>query len=453
MRIVCSTLFCLGLLLIQQTAWSQDKGQLIEDVVATVGNEILLHSENKTQEQQYSEQGLVINDQIRTQIIEDLLFQKLLLHQARVDSLEVSEAEILSETDRRLEYFISVFGSIEEFEQYFGQSVAEWKAELHDPIEEQLLIQQKQADLNSRTSATPSQVQAYYDGLPQDSIPLINAEIEYSKVEMAPQVTEEEKQKAFNLLDSVRTEVVNGASMSLAAIKYSEDPGSKYKGGCYEGVRRGQFVPEFEAAVYAAGVDGYSPVFESDFGYHFVYVENILGEVYNPCHILVKPKVKEEDVDKAKDRLDSVLVDLRSGQISFQRAAILYSTDEESANQEGRVTNPRTGGYKHDVSVIDPTIFFNLDKLEEGEISDPSLVIDDVSGTQSWVIYKLMRRIDAHKANLRQDYLLFQRQTEATLRDEALKKWISDKINMTFISLEGDLQLLNFQNNWVKSNG
>ncbi|MEO0405253.1 MAG: peptidylprolyl isomerase, partial [Bacteroidota bacterium] len=410
---------------------AQDKGQLIDDVVATVGNEILLLSEIKSQEQQYSEQGLVINDDVRTQIVEDLLFQKLLLHQARVDSLVVSEAEILSETDRRLEYFISVFGSIEEFESYFGQSVAEWKAELHDPIEEQLLIQQKQAELNSRTSATPSQVKAFYDDLPTDSIPLINAEIEYSKVEMQPQVTEEEKKKAFNMLDSIRTTVVNGASLSLAAIKHSEDPGSKYKGGCYESVRRGQFVPEFEAAVYAAGVGGYSPVFESDFGYHFVYVENILGEVYNPCHILVKPKVKDEDVDKAKNRLDSVLVDLRNGNISFQRAAIVYSTDEESANQEGRVTNPRTGGYKHDVSGINPTIFFNLDKLEEGDISEPTLIIDEVSGAQSWVIYKLVKRIDAHKANLRQDYLLFQRQTEAQLRDEALKQWISDKINKT----------------------
>lgn len=447
-----ATLFIIGLIAFLGIQ-AQNKGQLIDQIIGTVGNEIVLQSELETQLLQYKEQGLPTTPALKTQIVEDLLFQKLLLHHARIDSLEVTEASILSEIDRRLEYYISVFGSIDEFENYFGQSVSEWKAELRDPIEEQLLIQQMQAEIDDRVSATPSQVKEFFDNLPPDSIPLINSEIEYAKIELKPRVPLEEKERARNFLDSIRQEVIGGYSMSLAAFSHSEDPGSKYKGGCYEGVQRGQFVPEFEAAVFATGEGGYSPVFESDFGYHFVYVKEIRGEVYSPCHVLVKPKVSQSDVARAKFRADSIVNAVRKGDMTFERAAIRYSTDEESANQEGAVTNVRTGGFKHDVSGIDPKVFFVLDKLQEGEMADPILEIDPVDGTEKYLIYKVTQRTEAHRANLRQDYVMFQRQAESILRNESLEEWISEKISKTYISLEDEIKNLNFKNNWKQNPG
>ena len=447
--LICMISFCLV-----SPGWSQDKGQLIDEVIGVVGNETLLHSEVEAQILSYGEQGLQVDDDIKTQIIEDLLFQKLLLHHARVDSLEVTEAAILGEVDRRLEYFVQVFGSIAAFEEYFGQSVAEWKAELRDPIEEQLLIQQMQGQIDDRVNATPSQVKEYYENTPADSLPLINSEIEYSVIEVKPKVRKSEKDLSRALLDSIRNEVISGnLSMFLAAFNYSEDPGSNSKGGCYDNVRRGQFVPEFEAAVYEAGEGGYSPIFESDFGFHFVKVKEIRGEVYSPCHILVKPKILDEDVVKAGARMDSIVDVLRKNEITFKKAAINYSTNEESSNQGGAVVNPATGGFKHDVSSIDPKVFFILDNLEKGEISEPSIVVDPVDGGQSYVIYKITERREAHRANLKLDYLMFQRQAENELRTEALAKWISKKIGVTYIKLADGIQSLKYKNQWLVAEG
>ncbi len=432
---------------------AQDKGELIDKVVAVVGNEIVLHSEIESQALQYTEQGMKVGAKEKGQILEDLLFQKLLVHHAKIDSLEVGDAAIQSEIERRLEYFIQVFGSIEAFEEYFGTSVAQWKSELRDPIEEQLLAQQMQGQIDSRVRSTPAQVKAYYDQLPPDSIPLINAEIQYGMIELKPQVREEEKEATRALLDSIRTLVMRGEMpMDLAAFNYSEDPGSKYKGGCYEAVRRGQFVPEYEAAVFIAGDGAFTPVFESDFGFHFVKVNAIRGEVYNSCHVLMKPKVNDEDVVAAQVKMDSLVAAIESERISFKQAAIRYSTNEESANQGGVVSNPQTGGNRHDVTGIDPKVFFILDKLEKGEISEPSLLTDE-DGVKKFVIYKMIDRIDAHRANLQLDYLLFQRQAENELRDEALSKWIKRKLDATYIWFNTDVENLPLKNRWVRSEG
>jgi len=432
---------------------AQDKGELIDKVVAVVGNEIVLLSEIESQALQYKEQGMNVGQTEKGQILEDLLFQKLLVHHAKIDSLEVGDAAVQSEIERRLEYFIQVFGSIEAFEEYFGQSVAQWKSELRDPIEEQLLAQQMQGQIDSRVRSTPAQVNAFYDKLPSDSIPLINAEIQYAMIELKPSVREDEKERTRQFLDSIRTLVSKGEMpMDLAAFNYSEDPGSKYKGGCYEAVRRGQFVPEYEAAVFMAGEGAFTPVFESDFGYHFVQVNAIRGEVYNSCHVLMKPKVSDADVIAAQAKMDSVLAAIKDERLSFKQAAIRYSTNEESANQGGIVSNPQTGGNRHDVTGIDPKVFFILDKLEPGELSTPSLLTDE-DGVKKFVVYKLVDRIDAHRANLQLDYLLFQRQAEDELREEALSKWIRKKLAGTYIWFNEDVANLPLKNRWVSSEG
>ena len=262
--------------------------QRLDGIVAVVGDEIVLASDIRDRVTQAKLEGRTVTDDNECGLLESVLFEKLLLHNARLDSLEVTDAEVLGEIDRRLTYYMQMFGSVEAFEAEYGKSVAEWKAEFNEPVREQILAQKMQAEIDQSVRSTPAQVQDYFDAIPTDSLPLIPEELSYSELVMQPEVGEKQKMRTRNTLDSIRILVETGKmSMTLAATRYSEDPGSKYKGGCYQNIGRGQFVPEFEGAVYETEVGGYSPVFESDFGYHFLRVTDRRGEQYSACHVLM----------------------------------------------------------------------------------------------------------------------------------------------------------------------
>ena len=230
---------------------SSDAYQRIDGIVAVVGDEIVLSSDVRDRVTQAQLEGREVSADNECGLIESILFEKLLLHNARLDSLEVTDAEVMGEIDRRLTYYLQMFGSLEAFEAEYGKSVAEWKAEFQDPVREQILAQKMQAEIDQTVRSTPAEVQDYFDAIPADSLPLIPEELSYSELVMQPEVGEAQKMRTRNTLDSIRTLVSTGKiSMTLAATRYSEDPGSKYKGGCYKNIVRGQFVPEFEGAVF-----------------------------------------------------------------------------------------------------------------------------------------------------------------------------------------------------------
>lgn len=424
------------------------KTELIDKVIGVVGKEVVLYSDLETAALELS-QGKGMSTEEKCTVLENLLFQKLLLNQAKLDSVVVTEGEIQSQIEQRLQYFIGMFGSAEEFEKYYGKSVAEWKSEFHDDISDQILIQRKRAELTDAVTVTPAQVTSYLNAIPTDSLPLINAQIEYAQIILRPSVDEAEENRVRNFLDSIRTDVMNGkTSMLLQAAKWSEDPGSKNKGGCYPLQRKGSFVPEYEAAVDNTPEGGFSPVFESEFGFHFVKVVEKRGDYYESCHILMSPKVSQEDLDQSRILLDSLLTKVKKGQISFADAAMKYSTDELSKNQEGRVINPETGGTKHDVGQIPPNVFFILDKLKTGELSEPVL-IDNIDGSQSYGAYMLISRTEAHRANLKDDYLLFKDQAEQEVQQEAIEKWMNKIIKTTYIQVDEMYAGCAFEHKWL----
>ena len=335
--------------------------QRVDGIVAVVGDEIILASDIRDRVNQAKLEGRAVTDDNECGLLESVLFEKLLLHNARLDSLEVTEAEVMGEIDRRLAYYMQMFGSLEAFEAEYGKSVAEWKAEFNDPVREQILAQKMQGQIDQSVRSTPAQVQAYFDAIPADSLPLIPEELSYSELVMQPEVGEAQKMRTRNTLDSVRTLVVTGKmSMTLAATRYSEDPGSKYKGGCYKNIGRGQFVPEFEGAVYETEVGGYSPVFESDFGYHFLRVTDRRGEQFSACHVLMKPTFDPSALDDMQAEIDSASMKMALGSLSFDQAVLKYSTREETKNQKGQVVNPRDGGVRFGVDELDPNVFFPL---------------------------------------------------------------------------------------------
>lgn len=430
---------------------AQSQGDVIDRIIGVVGNEILLQSEIENDLLGMKMQGTDPDGNSKCDAIEDLLFQKLLLNQAKLDSLVVSEGEVQSQIDSRLEYYLSMFGSIEAFEKEYGKSIAQWKSEFHEPIKEGLLVQQMQYKLETNTDATPRDVQDFHDSFHPDSLPLISEEVRYSQIVYEPQATAEEKEQLRLLADSIRREVVSGKlTMTVAAMRHSDDPGSKYKGGCYEQVRRGMFVEEFENAVYNTDIGDVTPVFETPFGFHFVRVTKKQSDSFGACHVLFSPKVDDDDLIKAQVLLDSLSQAIRADSLSFDRAAARYSTEEETKNQGGKVPNMRQGGMKHQVDQLERDIFLVLNNLKIGEVSDP-IMREDPGGRPYFVIFRVDSRSDAHVANMREDYLMFKQMAEAKMRQESLEKWVKRKLRDTYIRLLDEYKDCEFTFPWFEN--
>jgi peptidyl-prolyl cis-trans isomerase SurA len=428
----------------------------IDGIVAVVGEGIILESEVEAQafamRAQMAQMGKPAQELTpvqRCNLIEDLLFQKLLVHQAQLDSIEVTPAEVMDEIERRLAYYIQMFGSVQAFESEYGQSVSEWKAEFEDPVREQLLAGRMQAQINQQVRATPAEVNQLFTATPADSLPLIPEALRYRELVMQPAITESQKADVRNFLDSIRTEVSTGKmSFTLAASRYSEDPGSKYKGGCYENVGRGQFVPEFEAAAFDTPVGDMSPVFESDFGFHFLRVTDRRGQSFSACHVLMSPKVDPLALEGMGTEMDEVMGQIKEGETTVDDAIVRFSTREETSNQGGRVVNPRDGGTLFGSDELDPNLFFLLNAMQPGEISDPIQLIDDEEQGY-WISVQLEERVPAHRANPTQDFGYFQTIVEGKLRDEQLTKWTLKAIDYTHIRIDAPYDQCAFDYTWV----
>ncbi len=434
--------------LISFSCWSQ--GELIDRIIGVVGDEIVLHSDIQAAVLEASQgRSAFATPQERCDIYESLLYQKLLLNQSKLDSIEVADAEVQQQVERRLSYFIQMFGSTEQFESYYGKTTAQMKEEYFDLIKDQLLVQKMQREITKDVKVTPSDVQKFFKETPVDSLPLIGEQVMYSQIMIDPVIRELERQRTIQFMDSIRNDLINGrTTMTLQAAKWSEDPGSKYKGGCYPLQRKGSFVPEYEAAVFANNEGSFSPVFKSDYGYHFVKVVEKRGDFYESCHILMTPKVFDEDLAGAKVKLDSLSSQLRSGVITFKEAALRYSTDKATRNQEGRVANINSGS-RFNVADLDPETNLVLSKLKEGETSEPVL-IKKMDGAQAYVIYKLDARIPAHRATMELDYDIFKEGAQATANQRVVDNWVNKKIENTFVSIDAEYATCDFDFNWLK---
>lgn len=422
--------------------------QLLDGIVAVVGDEIILNSAIEDRALQARIEGGEVDESNKCGFLEELLFEKLLLHNARLDSLEVSDGEVMDEIERRLAYYIKMLGSVESFEAEYGKSVAQWKADFTEPILDQLLAQRMQQTISQEVRATPAEVLEYFENTPVDSLPLIPEELSYSEIVLQPVISDRQKQAVRTTLDSIRNLVATGElSMTLAATRYSEDPGSKYKGGCYENIARGVFIPEFEAAVFDTPLNGYSPVFESDFGYHFVRVTDKRGEQFSACHVLMKPRVDPLALENQNSKIDSIYASINAGSTTFERDVLSFSTRESSKNSKGQVVNPRDGGLMFGIDELDPNLYFLLEPLEIGEMSSPVQLVDD-DGDGFWTILRLEDRKAAHRANPKDDYALFQSQVENNMRALDMNEWIDEHISDTFIRLSSEYINCEFNINW-----
>ena len=429
------------------------KEKIIDEIVAVVGNEIVLRSDIETRKTEMKAEGFKIDSEAECAIIEELLYQNLLVNQAKLDSLEVTDEEVDSQLERRLEYYISQFPSEQEFEKFYGKTASQLKEDFRLDVKDQILTQKMQGEITQNTRVTPNEVTDYFNSIPKDSLPLIESEVQYSQILIKPEVQKDQENIVKEELLGYKDELEkNPYKFGIYATLHSEDPGSanSQSQGCYKKVERGTMVPEFEEAVLNLQPSEITEPFKTDFGWHIARLEEKSGKYYTVCHILKTVEVLELDNQKAKLKLDTIKTLIETDSLSFAGAAGIFSQDKDTKNAAGKVINPYTGGTKHELSKIDPRVTLILNKLNPGEISEP-IPFDNQSGQKEFRIFLLLSRSDAHVANIKDDYRLLKQIAESELQNQALEKWIEKKLHTTYKRLNEEYQDCSYRYNWVQN--
>lgn len=449
----------LAALLLGSLASAQEtKLQVVDKVVAVVGKNIILQSDVEGQYIQYRMQGDIqgnAND-MRCAILEDLLFQKLMLNQAEMDSLTVTDNEVEMEMNRRISELVGRAGSQEKLESIFNKSMSEIKEELRRLVKDRMLQDQVRNGILSGVAVTPAEVRNFYRNQPQDSIPMIGEEYEIAQIVKRPPVSIDQKLQVKDQLYQIRKRILDGeSSFSTMAILYSEDPGSAKKGGELGFTGRGEFAPEFEATAFNLRDGEISEVIETQFGFHIIQLIERRGEYVNCRHILMTAKVPVEALEQAQHELDSAATLIRSGAMTFEEACLKFSDDDSKTNG-GYISNPAMGGHRLGSSDIQEmgeyfpefkNLAFVISKLDVGQVSDPvPMTTNDNKDAFRVVVIK--KKIPAHKANLNDDYWRIQTWALNQKNQSVIQQWIKDKAKKAYIRIDEDYKDCDFQFDW-----
>ncbi|MFC2138878.1 peptidylprolyl isomerase, partial [Bacteroidota bacterium] len=399
---------------------------------------------------QYQAQGFVSEGNINCDVLEELLLQKLLIHQAKIDSIMVGEIEVESELNRRMEYFISQIGSKEKLEEYYKKSIVEIKEDLRELIREQLLAQKMQGGIIGDIKVTPSEVKKFYNDIPRDSLPYVESEIEIRQIVLYPPFSEKAIYEVRERLLDLRKRIIEGEKFSTLAILYSEDPGSARNGGELGFVSRNDLVPEFSDAAFKLKKNGVSNIIETEFGYHIIQLIDRDENRINVRHILMKPKTSPESRIKAMTRLDSISKVIRLDSLTFEQAVYKFSEDLKTKTGGGVMINMQKGNSKFEMDELSKADYFAIKDLKIGEISEPYESFDD-KGKSIYKIIQLKSKSKPHKANLKEDYNLISEMAKSTKQQEIINNWIEEKQAEAYIRIESKYQNCKFQTNgWFK---
>jgi peptidyl-prolyl cis-trans isomerase SurA len=421
----------------------------VDGVVAVVGKNIILMSDVEMQYENMRLDGVERQDG-KCEILRELIFEKLLLHQAELDSIVVTDEEIDAQMERRINMLVAQMGGDpRRLEAYYKKTIPEIKEEMRPLMRNQEIAQRTQRAVVGEVSITPSEVAAFYNTIPIDSLPLINTEVEYAQIVKYPEVSREAKSEAIQRLKNLKERIEGGSSFSTMAILYSEDPGSAKNGGEYKGIKRGQFVKEFEAIAFNLQRDQISDPFETEYGYHIVQLLQRKGEELDLRHILIKPKISGDNLDEAKIFLDSIAVRVNRGEITFEEAAEKYSDDEESRYNGGIAVNPETGEPKWEADQLEKRMFVGIDPLNIQDVSKP-IFFRRFDGKEGFRLVKLLNRTPPHKANLKDDYQRIRMVAENAKRQRLTEEWIASKMEETYVKVNRNVFGCEFEDVWKK---
>jgi peptidyl-prolyl cis-trans isomerase SurA len=411
--------------------------EVIDKVVGMVGGEIVLLSEIEEQNSLLREQNPALGEGLRCDILDQLLATKLLINQAKLDSLEVSEAEVEDQLNARIERILSYMnGDLEQFQAYYGQTVTQVKEQFREDLRAQILSERMRSQVLSGVTVTPSEVKTFFSNIPRDSLPYFSSEVEVGEVVYIPPVNNTERQKAITKLEGLREQIVTSATtFEEAAQKFSDD-GSARIGGDLGWAKRGKFVPAFEAAAYQLEPGEISQVVESEFGFHLIQLLERRGNTIHVRHILVRPEITDNDLVMAKQYLDSIRTLILNDSITFSVAVKRFGNEDvQSYTNSGRMMNPATGNTFYEVADLDPDVYFAIDTMDLGGITSP-FPFASPTGETYYRIIELQSRTLPHRANLQQDYNKIMLATKESKQNEYLSEWIEKRVSSTYIQID-----------------
>lgn len=427
---------------------------IIDEVIWIVGDEAILRSEVEEQRIRAQYEGTPIQGDPYCVIPEQIAINKLFLHQAVLDSIEVSESTVMNQVENRLNFFISQIGSKEKMEEYFRKNTPALREDLRIMFREQMIIQQMQQKLVGDIKSTPADVRRFFNNLPADSIPMVPAQVELQIISFEPPVPIEEINRVKERLRDFTERVNSGTTdFSVLARLYSEDTESAKRGGELGFMGRGQLVPEFSAVAFnLTDPKKVSRIVQSEFGFHIIQLIEKRGDRINCRHILMKPRVSLEYKNKAIQRLDSIAGEIRNGKITFENAVMNYSLDKNTAMNAGLMLNEKSGTSKFEYQDLPQEVAKIVYGMNVGEISKPFSMINPQTNKEVVAIVKVKSKTENHRANLTDDYQMLKNYYEGIKREEFIKNWIVKKQRETYISIDPKWQNCEFQYpGWIKN--
>jgi len=418
-------------------AQAQSSGVIVDKIVAVIGRQAVMFSDIESQRIQAQAQGYRPTDDLRCEIMEQMMYQKLLVNQAILDTVEVSDKQVETELDRRINYYVEQIGSEEKLEEYYKKPMADIRSEFHDLIKEQLIVQTMEQTITNNVSVTPQEVRNCFKAIPKDSLPMINTEFEIEQLSLFPKIEETEILRIKDRLREFKTRVANGESFSTLAVLYSEDRGTAMRGGELGFVSRGDLVPEFSAVAFNLEPNEVSKVVKTDYGYHIIQMIEKKGERINCRHILLKPSVSATEKKNAMARLDTIRKKIMDEEVTFKQACWMFSDDEDTRMNGGVMVNPYTGTSLFEAEHLDPKIANAIRGLEVGDISKP-FDMEDEQGRVVCKIVLLRSKSKPHQANLSQDYQHIQNIALEKKRVELMENWVSRTIDATYIRIDDE---------------
>lgn len=425
-------------------AASQKK--LIDEVVASVGDDAILSSDIEYQYGQAMIEGVNFNGDMRCHIFEQLLIQKLMINQAKIDSVEVKDGEVMQQVDARVNYFVQQVGGQDKLEEYFNKPLQQIRRDQMETVRTQMITQRMQQEIGKNIKVTPSDIRKFYSALSQDSIPFVPTQYEIQQVVVYPEVEQAEIDRVKDRLRDFQRQVAEGRDFATLAVLYSEDPGSASRGGDLGWYSRSGFVPEFSAVAFNMRDKGkVSKIVETEFGFHIIQLIDRRGDRINCRHILLKPKVSAESRSKATAFLDTVVKYVDEGKLTFEQAAMQFSMDKDTRSNGGVMVNPEDGTVKFQLGQVPAEIAKAIQGLKPGEVSKPFAMMDEKKGKETMRIVRLVAKHDPHRANVADDYDMLKVMVENSKRKQMLDDWILAKQKELYVVVSPDWRGCDFQ--------
>lgn len=425
---------------------------VIDEVIWVIGDEAILRSEVEEERLRAQYEGQQIKGDPYCVIPEQLAVQKLFLHQAEIDSVTANESSVSHQVDMRINYYINQIGSKEKMEEYFRKTSSDIREEMMTTVRNQMIIQQMQSKLTENIKPTPSDIRRFYNSLPADSIPLMPAQVEVQILSFEPPVPIEETERIKQRLREFTERVQNGsADFAMLARLYSEDTESAKRGGELGFVGRGQLVTEFaDVAFNLNDPKRVSRIVQTEYGYHIIQLIEKKGERINCRHILLRPRISANDKIRAIERLDSIAQLIRNDSLQFEQAVIIYSQDKNTVMNAGLMINANSGSSRFEYQDLAPEIAKQIYNMQEGDISQPFVMMDPQKNKEVCAIVRLKKKTDIHRANLTDDFQAIKTMLEDKLSREFIHNWILKKQKETYVQIAPEWRGCDFEYpNWL----